>query len=765
MKKYSIYAFMSAIALTGAVSFSSCSSSDDSAEVNPNFNPQTNEVLTQFLFNVSTGNTASTRQTAAATQATTSTTFRGIDDSHIMCFKTGTANNGNWIASGETTVDRDYPMSAVVGPASLSSSKSARVLEMSLPLKTNTMMFYGRATKSDNKNTYGNLLNDDGSDGYNITADMTGKQLNTINFHLGRRLTTANKNKFEQTQKLLAAVLTCVMNVKLGTADVADDSYPSGMTVNPYKFALSCSDYPDLTWASYVYGGTSPISGNALAPLEEKMARAHKEMTTIKANELRNASGPAILAMIEDLWTIVNAVRYADPVDKAEATAKYMAELVNLELKKYFTASSLPNDGGSVTINYINSASAVVAALTSTEETNWPAAVPAKPQAAEFAKISNITETNYLSVFPANFDLPQGATHILYNTTTKVFSYAVNFTTSAVGSGGNFTVDDYYFPPELLYFGNSSIRVSNQEHVVGEYPQNTTDWNTEGNWLATSTDPLAKLWTTPGEVLSSTRSVAMRNDINYGTALLKTTVAFADGLNKENPLEDNNAYIQSQNYGTVESNHQIEPTDALFTLVGVLIGGQYPKVGWDFLPIPFTDPTTEHTGYVFDNNIAGDGKVPTPVGAENYTLVFDNYNSSGDQHIVYIALEFRNNGPDFFGADNLITNGSNFYLIGELDPNAPGLDAISWPTWHALPPYANGSTMNKVTRVFIQDYMTTAKFKIGKYSLQYAYLTVPDLRASSVTLGLSVDLSWSPGLEFENLVIGGSTNKDPAVNH
>ena len=759
MKKNFVYALMSAIALTGAVSFSSCSSSDDSAEANPNFNPQTNEVLTQFLFNVSTGNTASTRQTAAATQATTSTTFRGIDDSHIMCFKTGTANNGNWIASGETTVDRDYPMSAVVGPASLSSSKSARVLEMSLPLKTNTMMFYGRATKSDDKNTYGNLLNDDSSDGYNITADMTGKKLNTINFHLGRRLTTANKIKFEQTQKLLAAVLTCVMNVKRGTADVAADSYPSGMTVNPYKFALSGSEYPGLTWASYEYGGTSPISGNALAPLEEKMARAHKEMTTIKANELRNASGPAILAMIEDIWTIVNAVRYADPVDKAEATAKYMAELVNLELKKYFTASSLPNDGGSVTINYINSASAVVAALTSTDETNWPA--DDKPQSTEFTQISNITETNYLCVFPANFDLPQGATHILYNTTTKVFSYAVNFATSAVG-GTSFTVDDYYFPPELLYFGNSPIRVSDQEHVVGDYPQNTIAWDDADNWPAPSgSDPEgAKRWTTNGEVLSSTRSVAMKYDINYGTALLKTTVAFADGLNEGNPLEDNNAYIQSHDYGTVELNHQIEPTDALFTLVGVLVGGQYPKVGWDFLPIPFTNPETEHTGYVFDNDIAGDGKVPTPVGAENYTLVFDNYkpgSGTGTQDKVYVALEFRNNGPDFFGANNLITNGSNFYLIGELDPTKNDLAALNWPTHHALPPYESGSAMTPVTRVFIQDYMTTAKFKIGKYSLQYAYLTVPDLRASSVTLGLSVDLSWSTGLVFDDLVIGGNT--------
>ena len=54
--------------------------------------------------------------------------------------------------------------------------------------------------------------------------------------------------------------------------------------------------------------------------------------------------------------------------------------------------------------------------------------------------------------------------------------------------------------------------------------------------------------------------------------------------------------------------------------------------------------------------------------------------------------------------------------------------------------------------------MTTANFKIGENSLKYAYLTVPDLRSSSVTLGLSVDLNWSTGLVFDNIVVGGTGN-------
>ena len=78
------------------------------------------------------------------------------------------------------------------------------------------------------------------------------------------------------------------------------------------------------------------------------------------------------------------------------------------------------------------------------------------------------------------------------------------------------------------------------------------------------------------------------------------------------------------------------------------------------------------------------------------------------------------------------------------------------PTYHALPPYDADCTTNTIPRVFIQDHMTTANFKIGANSLKYAYLTVPDLRSSSVTLGLSVDLKWETGLTFDNVIIGGN---------
>jgi hypothetical protein len=48
--------------------------------------------------------------------------------------------------------------------------------------------------------------------------------------------------------------------------------------------------------------------------------------------------------------------------------------------------------------------------------------------------------------------------------------------------------------------------------------------------------------------------------------------------------------------------------------------------------------------------------------------------------------------------------------------------------------------------------MTTATFKIGANSLQNAFVTVPDLRSTQTSLGLSVDLKWETGLNFETVL-------------
>ena len=146
-------------------------------------------------------------------------------------------------------------------------------------------------------------------------------------------------------------------------------------------------------------------------------------------------------------------------------------------------------------------------------------------------------------------------------------------------------------------------------------------------------------------------------------------------------------------------------------------------------------------------------------------MVFDNYSETGyqsrtegnlGQDKVYVALEFQNcTGEDFYGNFNLIRNEGYFYLIGELDPAGK---SVVWPTdGYVIPPYKyeDGKYIG-IPRVFIQDYKTSVTFKFGPNSLKYAYLTVPDLRASSLTLGLSVDIQWKQGLTYDEVIIGGN---------
>ena len=329
-----------------------------------------------------------------------------------------------------------------------------------------------------------------------------------------------------------------------------------------------------------------------------------------------------------------------------------------------------------------------------------------------------------------------------------------------MGGAGGFTVDSYFYPAELLYFGNSPLRVSGTEHKEPTYPNDVANWMTEASWSAD--------WVKDSHVVSTTRSVAMKNNINYGTALLKTTVGY-----KTLTLKDNNHAIQKAKdpslSDTDEPDKEITVTGTSFQLVGLIIGGQYKKVGWDFTP----KTSGNSQGYVYDKAIPeGADAIPGTVNTAstpNYTLVFDNIvpESANEtvQNKVYVALELKNNTDhDFYGKHSLIRNGDSFYLIGKLDPanytSAVTPAAFPWSNLiqksndHPLPPYNADGSSKEFVRVFMQDFMTTANFWFGENSLKEALLTVPDLRHSSLTLGLSVDMNWSTGISFENVILG-----------
>ena len=650
--------------------------------------------------------------------------------------------------------DKYIDLGTPLASGTITADNSHRVLEMSLPINTNTMLFYGKApegTASSAEATkgysaydlYGHL------DDYTLaggTGENAGKDISEANFQLGKRMTADNKAKYDEIKKLLGGVLTCIINTKIaGTDHVALDA-------EHYGVAVATGDYPaTVTWADYANAnGTSPVeTTHELYALEVKLAEVYKALTNIQTDqgELRAGYGTAILHTIEDVWSVINSVQCATPFSKGEAVAKKLAELIHEEISLYFNGN-VPRDGdnkgGAVTDVNFRTVSTMVSTFNG--DGLWPTAT-----AGTHPTVDGIGSED-LSKFPTAYAVPSGAAHYDWDGTRKIFEYVTNYSTASVGNAGGFTVDSYYYPAELLYFGNSPLRVSDTEHKEPTYPNGVNNWKTDGSWSAD--------WTKDSHVVSTTRSVAMRNNINYGTALLKTTVGY-----KSATLKDNNHAIQLAKDPTIistdEPDKEITVNATSFQLVGLVIGGQYKKVGWDFTP-----KTSDNTqGYIYDKAIPeGAEGIPaynaTPVASNpNYTLVFDNYKAgepTANQDKVYVALELKNNtGQDFYGKHNLIRNGDSFYLVGKLDPSAKAWnDLVKTSSDHPLPPYnANGTSIETV-RVFMQDFMTTANFWFNENSLHEALLTVPDLRHSSLTLGLSVDMNWSTGITFDDVILG-----------
>ena len=350
--------------------------------------------------------------------------------------------------------------------------------------------------------------------------------------------------------------------------------------------------------------------------------------------------------------------------------------------------------------------------------------------------------TDEYKTFPTTFGLPEGAAQLTFDDTNK-FEYATNSKIgSSTGTGINvsFNPSNVAFPAALTYFVNTPARATTKEiattGTTDVWPKTVSAWDAVWGSTGSFND-----WTTT--VNSNSRTVALQYNINYGVACLTTTVKCADKAY----LEDNSKASNSES-----SNLQISIPDAGFKVTGILIGGQSKTVGWDFL-----DPSsTNQTYVVYDNALSSISAKRKTESSKNYTLVFDNYikptGSDTKQPAVNIALELENGNEEFFGVDGRIAPGQKFYLVAKLDPNdvkdsnnTTGTATTSNVKW----PDDDKSRFpaKNVNRVFIQDHTTVANFTIN--SLKNAYVTIPDLRASKLQLGLSVDLTWQSGLTFD----------------
>ena len=750
MKKIMNYAILSAIAFTGAIGFSSCSDENVVAENNPNYNPATGEVNVDFVFNVSTANEPTTRMSAATTQANLSQPFRGITDAYLGAFKLGT--DGKYVTDPTGAVDKLYPLGSVLGAGKLNPNaeasgdvtKSRRVLQLSLASGTNSLMFWGKAPKTGTDLEQGKIT-------MNIaeTPSATTITMNKIVPETAETSGGYDQATLAQYQKLMAAVMTYIINSGIKATEVTFGSQTQTVTLNWKDYAVVTGDA-----GSYILSEPTKDPAETtedLSLLGQRLAFAFVMLNTIHANELRAGCGQAVSDMISDLMANINQVATSTPLNFREAVAKAIAADIVTRVEKFFDKDN----------DY---------AWKGTSDVKTAATFVLNDDKAK------VRDADDLNVFPANFNLPLGAVLLELAIEAEAtpatgykytYNYAGTVDTYAMGGGTNaaFNPKNYMYPAELCYFGNSPIRVTNETLAAGDYPDGVANWEAPGSWTS-------KGWEADKHVTTSTRSVAMKDNINYGTALLETKVRYGAQV-----LQDNNHKLQWEwsNHATDEPNNTIDVTerDDHFELTGVLVGGQNPEVGWNYIA---KASTTGFGAMVYDKTNIQIPKAEATTGGNpsqpTYTLLWDNWDQSlkgSKQRDVYVAVEFKNNSKNFFGENNLIRNGATFYIVGKLDPNKipSGLTdvtqedynadkslGITWPTKYALPPYDTDGKGIKERRVFIQDYVTSVCFVINETSLQHALVAVPDLRSGQISLGLSVDLSWRTGINFGDVILG-----------
>ena len=782
------------------------------APVNPTYNPDDNTVLANLILNVSSASASGsqTKQTGEAVQAG-GLKFRGMQDVHLLTYsvKDKGPDGQPFLFNVENyKATKDFDLGDMMLEGDATTTSGLRVLQLALPLETNTVLLYGRATRTgkDTDEKFGHV---------DAAGSATNVTLDNVTFSLKDRMNGKN-DAFKLFGDLMGRILTGIMNtgLEVQTAARGYKIKPGAVTVDGrYHFwwpddatgqALAQKDgegnylpdgtehYDESTGINYTFHigsitwrqlGDQFGAGTPMAPLATVLGETYHNIMTIQSKtvdgnvlkELRSASSGSVLRLTEDLYGILSRVVSATPTTADERIAQLLATEIITRAANFYSV----DEKGKVSYRTFETIMAGVDALipdrskntytSGTADLGGGVVLNAKLDDTFFYREDGTT----IQVgFPQNLGLPLGSAIMTFiNPHDKsemapdynVVTYLDEVPAYGVG-GGAYPVTNYRYPAELMYYTNTNNRTANELKQNGDFPTTTGVWWNDTYWGG---------WTGGNTIKSTTQSVGVAKTINYGTALLATKVGYSASV-----IYDNNKGIKGHE---TEENNSIDVGEAsnMFEITGIMIGGVCDQVGWNFLPKTgeFTKMIYDDLSFDGDNDTPGAIAIPkyTATAADRYTkdiytLTFDNYDSSKDpdkQNIVYVALEIKNKtGQDLWGELNIIRRDGTFYLVGALDPqnetalakfkDAQGNINLSRNDFNYPPFDASGNTIN-APRVFMQDYITTVKMNFTPESLAHAYVTMPDLRAGQVSLGLSVDVKWESGFDF-NVNLGGATN-------
>lgn len=608
MKKIKFFSFASAVLLASAAGMTSCSS--DSIEPTGGSGVAGQVVKTQFALNIPYGGNSSTNQAKQGTRMTDAMTqqsgkpFRGISDIVLLTFNGNPSTAGNTEATSIIDIGTD-------GNAYTQDEYRKLYRDIEIPVGTNHMLFYGRATRKSGDTDF-------------QAGKITDKGDKTNLANISHELTAINSEANFATDADAITIINALNGI--AQVKVTDDN-----------------NVTEYTWATI---GNKPNLPTWLTEHEKEFLKTrYEEFIKLKAG-----SKKSVVAFINNLKAALVGEISGTTIPDEKKLTKAIYDQCDVSL----------------------------------------------------ASIGNID-------FPGKFNLPDGVATLRW--ISGGFAYNTPGT-DLFETGNSINYYKICYPAELSYFVNTKTMVSNKDMSnLSEFPS-YADWTKKNgaDWSGKSFEEKA--------VENSTRTVGLKDPVQYSVAVLKSTVRC-----KTSTLEDN-----AKKVGGFKTDQQIQvPTDG-FKVTGILIGGQPASVDWKYEPAS----TESFANTIYDKAMTGSmvAKNETSTSNANYTLVFDNKNAAKND--VFVTIELTNNSDmNFYGQDGIILKGAKFYLVGKLTPNAT--EGVTNP--------------NNFDRVFIQDYVTTANFNIK--DLKGAYNCIPDLRTSGINVGLAVDLSWKEGITFE----------------
>lgn len=495
----------------------------------------------------------------------------------------------------------------------------------------------------------------------------------------------------------------------IGLGNIADNN---GLTNGVKKY--SDVNIPIGTKSFYFYGHAPQGSADGEVTQRFSLGILTENVTTV--NALKDIQFGMVTTVADDannqeaidLLKQLNAVAGVEGWAKATADspAKKLydnfiklkagsANSIKLVMEDLYNAVEKFNTGETTTL-----AQAIKDAITTGDAALFNAGTPN-------TETGNVTLTwKTEKTFPKNVNLPEGVAQVTFD--SNAFKYVTATNIGAWGGNSGMAINEkkITYPASLYYTSKSAVAASQSADI----PSNITDWSFDG-W-----DKVVK---------TSSKSVALADKVNYGVANFAVTVK-CEGVQ----LPTNGTQNKEQAAAEVNMNGNdfvTVPTNG-FTLTGVLVGGQYQKVDYKFDPI--TEGSQNGGTYtVYDRDVQNVKAVANSAQGTNYTLVLPTQEADDN---IHFALEFQNDAEGFYGKDGFIPHGATFYVVGKLiKQNANN---------------TQGNTDN-ATRIFQQDYKTTANVTLK--TLKNAYYTLPDLRATNLSFGLAVDLTWQKGYVFD----------------